>query len=794
MGRNKTKLNKALENAAAQAAGNLNVEPGTPPVEVANKFMNSFAETIGLGGGVSPMGYPFNQYAPGSATVENVGTIFKNLRWYMISNMRQVLNQAYVEFGLVQTIIDVPVDDALRGGVQIKSQQLEESQIEELKASLDRDDDLNIAGQAAKWNRLFGGAGVLILTDQDPEEPLELDQITKDTPLEFRAVDMWELFWDKQNTEGYDPTIQEENFEYYNYYGEQVHKSRVMRLKGLTAPSFIRPRLRGWGFSVVEILVRSINQYLKGTDLAFEVLDEFKVDVFKISGLTQALASPVGVEAIKKRVQLANWEKNYNNALTMDKEDDWDHKQLSFAGLGDAMMQIRMQVAADMRMPLTKLFGISAAGFNSGEDDIEVYNAMVESQVRNKIKYTILRMLEIKCQKMFGFIPDDLQVSFEPLRYMSSEQEETVKTQKFTRLQTALQAGAISLKEFREACNKGELFDITVDVDDQELLSGYMSDEIESDGDAEQDIEGDDDPGASRIDTARPTAGSKGGVPTDGPVKPKDGKPKGDKEPPKAKPSKEGKTKNARLLIMPMPYTTVQRATRAVTNSATFDRKSYEADGGDGWIDSRRKLLFDRDKAADKGLWDRATEASRRSLGDVRWQFVVWFYKKQGGHFGQIQNADGWDENKHPRADDGKFGKGGGGADQLTKEKAKTAERKAALEKQKAKTAAAAAAAVEQHVKTPEHKKEIEDLKRKIAEVFKPTDIDKAAFKKKYPAHSGNEVHSAGQNRDAAKAEALALREKGIHATIAHKDGPKTGPKSQYFVMVPETKTIEVGK
>ena len=77
-----------------------------------------------------------------------------------------------MEIGLVQTIVDVPVDDGLRGGVKFKSKQLDESQIHELQVSFDRDDDLNTAGQAAKWNRLFGGAGILIMTDQDPEEPL----------------------------------------------------------------------------------------------------------------------------------------------------------------------------------------------------------------------------------------------------------------------------------------------------------------------------------------------------------------------------------------------------------------------------------------------------------------------------------------------------------------------------------------------------------------------------------------------------------------------------------------------
>ncbi len=45
--------------------------------------------------------------------------------------------------------------------------------------------------------------------------------------------------------------------------------------------------------------------------------------------------------------------------------------------------------------------------------------------------------------------------------------------------------------------------------------------------------------------------------------------------------------------------------------------------------------------------------------------------------YGSVQNADSFDESKHPRADDGKFGKGGGGAKGDKKEtKAKKPEAK----------------------------------------------------------------------------------------------------------------------
>lgn len=595
--------------------------------EVKDKIANGLGEAIGF------QDWGFSD-VPCGAQLSQVDTLFKNNRWYLVSNMRQLLSELFVEHGLIQAIVCVPVDDALRGGVELSSKQLDEDQIKEVQISLDRDDDLTSVGWAAKWNRLFGGAGILIMTDQDPQQPLDLQAITEDSPLEFRAVDMWELFWDKQNTEGYDPEIQSQNFEFYNYYAKQLHKSRVMRLKGLIAPSFIRPRLRGWGFSVVEHLVRSLNQYLKSNNLSFEVLDEFKLDVFKVKNLTDTLLSPDGDAQVSKRVRMANWQKNYQNALVMDSEDDYDHKQLSFAGIADMMKEIRMQIASDMRMPLTKLFGISAAGFNSGEDDIEVYNSMVESEVRNKIKYDILRVIEIKCQKIFGFIPDDLEIKFKPLRVLNGEQEENVKTQKFNRLLQAKTAGEVTTFEFREACNRDNLLSIQLDTagdelnpDDPEVQGLVEKTGVPADPDGATD-DGNpnpnltsgpsiDDPGANREDTRKPRAWD-----------PTTTQPKTPHGPDKQKEAVENTLK---------PFSALQAIERAkavtLKNSPAFDRASYAADGGDAWIDPRRREFFENPGNVDEALWSKAKDASMKAFGKVKWQFCVWFYKKNGGLF-----------------------------------------------------------------------------------------------------------------------------------------------------------------
>lgn len=433
---------------------------------------NGLADAMGLNQYGSPLSI-------GSTQLSQTDTLFKNLRGYMLSNNRQLLSQMYVELGLVQTIVDVPVDDAFRGGIELQTKQLEEEQVADLILSMDQDDDLAIYAQSCKWNRLFGGGACLILTEQDPATPLDLSRIKPGSRLEFKDVDMWELYPQRYTedrgltTDDSGPRL--EFGEFFHYYGQRVHQSRVILLKGLKAPSFVRPRLRGWGFSVAEMLVRSINQYLKGTDLGFEVLDEFKLDIFRVKNLVQTLMLPDGTEAVQKRIQLMNMTKNYQNAIVLDSEDAYEQKQLTWSGLAEAMGGIRIQVAADMRMPLTKLFGISAAGFNSGEDDIEVYNAMVESTIRNKCKRGLLTMVQLRSMQKFGMVPDDLAINFKPLRVMSSEQEENVKTQRFNRVLAAKSAGELTSEEFRDAVNRDHLLPIQLDTSDMALS------EIESD-------------------------------------------------------------------------------------------------------------------------------------------------------------------------------------------------------------------------------------------------------------------------------------------------------------------------
>lgn len=427
---------------------------------------NSLASAVAALGGLG-----INAAAFGTSQASQADTFFKNNRWYMISNIRQLLSQTYAEHGIVQTLVDLPVDDGFRGGVEITSPELDPEDTELLNYRLERGGAITAFIQALKWMRLFGGAGLIIIDGQSPEKTFSAKDLRQGGSVQFKPCDMWELYYGlvpqdpgKDTTET--PGV-EKRPEFYDYYGHKIHHTRVIRFEGRQAPSLIRAKLRGWGTSVLETVVRSYNQYLKSVDLSFEVLDEFKVDYFKIDGFNSAMMSPQGTNRILERVRLANMSKNYQEAVSMDTKDDIVTKQLNFTGIAEIMQQIRMQIAADLRMPLTKLFGISAAGFNSGEDDIENYNAMIETEIRSKCREQLLRVAEICSMECFGTVPERMEISFKPLRVLSAEQEETVKNAKMTRIMQAMAGGIMTPQEARQAINKEQLLPVAIEEDEE---------------------------------------------------------------------------------------------------------------------------------------------------------------------------------------------------------------------------------------------------------------------------------------------------------------------------------------
>ena len=73
----------------------------------------------------------------GTAPIQSANPMFYNNRYYMITNMRTLLNEMYIEHGIIQTMIDQPVEDGFRGGFKIISSELSNDEIIELEKKIE---------------------------------------------------------------------------------------------------------------------------------------------------------------------------------------------------------------------------------------------------------------------------------------------------------------------------------------------------------------------------------------------------------------------------------------------------------------------------------------------------------------------------------------------------------------------------------------------------------------------------------------------------------------------------------
>ena len=315
----------------------------------------------------------------------------------------------------------------------------------------------------------------------------------KNSNIDFIPADLWELAKHDENKP--DLWMADTTEVPYNYYGKALHRTRVLKIKGKEPTSLDRPRLRNWGMSELERILSELNSHMRAIDLIFELLGQYKIDVWKIQGYNDELLSQSG--NVEARMQVANRTKNYLNAIIMDKEDDFIQKQCHFSGLAEILNEIRKGICCVLSIPMTKLFGISAAGFNSGEDDLENYNTMIEHEIRSKVKYIIIDVLQIISKKLFGVVPDDLEITFPSLRILSGEQEESMKTSRLQRVIVAFNSGLMDSKEAILSINHNDLVGVELTEKDIKVQTKMQSNELEDN--KKNDINGKNDKTSNRL-------------------------------------------------------------------------------------------------------------------------------------------------------------------------------------------------------------------------------------------------------------------------------------------------------
>ncbi len=414
---------------------NLELRKGT-------KVHNSLASMSGLMGGHAS---PLTSFNP----------MLQNNVYAPLTIDWNVLQYAYKTSGMLETMIDLPVDDAFRGDINIRSKQMDPDDLKLLGDTWKKKGVRKVFATAGKWTRLFGGGAVIASTNAPMETPLDYRQLARDGRVEFYACNRWELM----STWRTSPT--------YNFYGKTIDASRVLTMVGKEAPYTLRWQLAGWGMSELERVLEDFNTYIRVKNVIYELLQEAKVDVYKLKDFANQMLSAEAEAATNRRMQITNAQKSYNAAILLDAEDDFLQRQISFSGLAEIYREARIEFAAAAHFPMRKLFGISSTGLNadsSGDTDTENYNSMVEGEVREELRPAIMWGLNLLCTALFGDTFDDLDFEWAPLSAISQMEEQQINDLKFNRLMVLFDRGLVDEVQLTDMLAKEKLLDSEVEL------------------------------------------------------------------------------------------------------------------------------------------------------------------------------------------------------------------------------------------------------------------------------------------------------------------------------------------
>lgn len=405
---------------------------------------------------------------------------YNNVSLVMISQQQLLLSYLYKTYGILAKMVDIPVDDAYKGGgVTLECETVSEDELKALERKIDKCQDIRQIKNARKWARLYGGAALIALSGNDLSTPLN-PQNLKGRPLEFMAVDRWQLSYSEPNI-----NMPGGQWEYVQNFGSggnrkvntssnvmrRIHSSRIFPIKGKEAPWIVMQRVNGWGISIYEQIFSDMSQYFKAGNVLFELLDEAKVDVIKLASLQTALSSGAGDKALNRMLDLIANNLNYKSKLLMSTNDDYDQKQISFSGLAEMNKEIRIMMAGSANMPVNKLWGEGVTGFGSGEDSLENYNSQIENEVRSADDAVIDWVFRLRSYQLFGFELPDLVKTWKNLRVLSAIDEQNIADHKIANVLQLYDRQLLTPQETMEYLKKQQLF-----IADTKAIRGELED------------------------------------------------------------------------------------------------------------------------------------------------------------------------------------------------------------------------------------------------------------------------------------------------------------------------------
>lgn len=372
---------------------------------------------------------------------------------------------------IVQKICSNRARDMTRRWREITSNELSAEQLEKIDA-LERQLKLKeTLEKACLWSSFYGGVAILIVTDyvtlNQPLMPTEKIQrlvlLNKNTVQAQGEINQ-NIF--DANFGGYDAYLVNSEL--------VVHHSRLIIFNAIPRALSDLNSAQLWGLSDLDPVYDTLKRFDALSINTGDLVSESKVDVFKMTGLTEAIAAGREVE-ISQSMSAVQLIKSTTNCLLLDKANDYEQKELSFAGVKDLLVEFRNAVAGAANMPVTILFGQSVSGLASGDEDIQNYHEFIHALQESRLRPVFERLDPLIATMAIGFYPSDWWFEFVSLEEITLNQRIGMLNTFSTAVTSLIDNGVLSELQVANELKELGLFN-NISIEDLNVLEELARD------------------------------------------------------------------------------------------------------------------------------------------------------------------------------------------------------------------------------------------------------------------------------------------------------------------------------
>lgn len=398
------------------------------------------------------------------------------------------LDTLFRESWLAQAICAYPAEDATREWRRFSGKNAEKIQRAEKKLGLQQH-----VKNARIYANVYGGAGILMITGQPLDEPLNLNKIKKGDLKRFLVLDRFDLA--AQDLNMLNPMA--ENFLKPTFFtlpqgSQRIHYSHIARFEGIELPRRLKMMDHGWGDSVLRKLIQDLSGVAGSFMGVAELMQQANVDTITKEGLSDEFASEDESKIIE-RYRIFNLMKSNFGLALLDGSEVLNRMTLNLSGVSQAQEQLLTWTCGMARIPMTRLFGTSAKGMSAtGDGDERVYYDRISDE-QEDVRPALNAIDQVMIRSEFGSYPDDLEFEFNPLAQLNEEQQATVD---YTNSQTDLsyrELGVINRSHIARRLQSVGRYDIS----DEEIQAMVIEEAAEPEPEDDFNLEPSNDPSGS---------------------------------------------------------------------------------------------------------------------------------------------------------------------------------------------------------------------------------------------------------------------------------------------------------